>query len=844
MASRTSDPGHQTLGRNVVPSRYSLLFEPDMAAFRSRGSETIECTVRNATKRILLNSKEIEIRRASVKSRSAVQAARIRHIKKLERVELALGAAVKGPIEISIDFVCINNDRMYGFYRSSYGAGGRQRHLLTSQFEAANARAAFPCFDEPEFKARFRVSMLVGRGLSAISNMPIKRERRAPRGKKLVEFCETPKMSSYLLYLGAGEFEFTGARLGKLKLRVITTPGKKRFTKLPMEYAKRSVKWLQDYFGVEYPLPKLDLIAIPDFAAGAMENWGAMTFREIALLCDGKTALPNRQYIASVVAHEIVHQWFGDLVTMEWWNDTWLNESFAEFMSHKAINEMYPSWRIEPQYIANTFGAAFAADSLKSTHPISVKVDSVGEIGSIFDAISYQKGGSILYMLEDYVGKGAYRKGLRMYLRKHAYSNATKRDLWDAVQRAARGPGKGGGVSEMIEKWVTLPGHPVVHARKAGNGFSLRQERYTLLGRQGGCWPIPLHYLAAGGASCTLMEREKQRLGVKGSWVKLNYGQKGFYRVRYEPGLLAGIGRLIRDGRISDIDAWGVENDLFFFVRSARMAVDEYLAFVSDYCMDRDYPANSGISGHLNWLCTIGQGHGFGERARKVSIAFHRKMLSRLGWKKRAGDDAVTVLLRSGAISSLGLAGDAGTLARAKKEFRSFMRGGKEIDVDMRGAIYSLGAWQGGARAFDFFLRRYRKEKAPDEQRRNLRALGSFSDPALLRRALRLSSSGGIRLQDSFLLPAAVSANPAGKALVWGWTRRNWKPFMKKYDSGAHMLGGLAGNLSCVSDAKTASEIRRFFARKGNRRDDMEMALGHALEMIEANIRLIRKNGG
>jgi len=342
MATKTSSEKHQTLGDNVIPLRYTILFEPDLKAFKSKGSEAIECMVRDKTKTIQLNSKEIDIKRASIKSRNTLQDARIRKIEKLERIELVFDKAVKGPIEIRIDFVCTNNEQMYGFYRSRYSVGGKQRYMLSSQFEAANARAAFPCFDEPAFKATFKVSMLISKDLSAISNMPIKSEKPGSHGKKLVEFDETPKMSSYLLYLSVGEFEFTEGRLGKLKLRVITTPGKKRFTKLPMEYAKQSVKWMQDYFGVEYPLPKLDLIAIPDFAAGAMENWGAITFREIALLCDEKTALFNKQYVATVVAHEIVHQWFGDLVTMEWWNDTWLNESFAEFMSNKAMNEIYP----------------------------------------------------------------------------------------------------------------------------------------------------------------------------------------------------------------------------------------------------------------------------------------------------------------------------------------------------------------------------------------------------------------------------------------------------------------------------------------------------------------------
>ncbi len=830
----------QTLGDNVIPSRYTLVFEPDLSTFKTAGNETIECVVRKETTRIILNSKEIEVKSATVKSNGATQSACVNEDKELERIELILETPVEGPIEIEIDFICVNNDKMYGFYRSTYEVDKQQKNLLSSQFEAANARAAFPCFDEPEFKAIFKLSMKIGKDLISISNMPVLKETIS-QDKKLVEFEETPKMSSYLLYLSVGEFEIKEDKVGKLIIRVITTPGKEKFTELPMQYAKESVKWLQEYFGIEYPLPKLDFIAIPDFAAGAMENWGAITFREIALLGDEKTALSNRQYIASVIAHETVHQWFGDLVTMRWWDDIWLNESFAEFMSNKCMDELHPDWDFGIQYIENTVGTAFAADALKSTHPISVEVDSVGEISSIFDAISYQKGGSVLRMLEDYVGKDIFKKGLHVYLKKHEYSNATKHDLWDSIQEAAEASGKKIEVAKIIEDWVMKPGHPMIHVKEVPGGFSLEQERYMLLGSEKENWPIPLHYLDESGASTTLMAGKTQKLKGK-NWVKLNYGEKGFYKVQYEGDLLDKIGKLIQENKISDIDAWGVENDLFAFIRSARMTVDEYLDFVEKYCMDKGYPTNSSISSHFTWLCFMGYGKTFGERAKISSIKFHKKMLERLGWERRKEDGAIETLLRSGAIGSLGFAGDKETLARAKKEFDSFLKDGKEIDANIRGAIYALNAWQDGTLS-GLFLKRYKEEPAPDERRRNLMALGRFSDPVLLNKTLDLSDSDEIRLQDSFLLPAMVSRNPIGKPLIWAWTKNKWKKFMGKYDSGSHMLGDFVDNLAAVSDEKTFAEIKRFFADKKNRRGDMEMSLSHTLEKIETNIKFMEKNG-
>lgn len=441
------------------------------------------------------------------------------------------------------------------------------------------------------------------------------------------------------------------------------------------------------------------------------------------------------------------------------------------------------------------------------------------------------------------MGKDIFREGLRIYLRRHAYSNATKHDLWDAIQEAAERSGKRIDVARVIEEWVTKKGHPLVHVRRAPGGFSLRQERFMLLGKAKDSWPIPVRYMGAGGVSETLMERSEKRLGLKGSWIKLNSGQRGFYRVMYEDGLLDGIGRRVQDGELGDIDTWGIENDMFAFARSARICSDEYLDFMARYCMDKGYPANASISSHLNWLCFMGHGHDFAKRAKEESVRFHRKALDRVGWERRGDDSIIDVIIRSAAISSLGFAGDKPTLARAKKEFDTFVDHGEAIDVDIRGAVYALNAWQDGG-TFGFFLKRYKEEKAPDEQRRNLRALGSFSDPAMLEKSLRLSNSKDVRLQDSFVLPAAVSENPVGKGLIWGWTRRNWQDFLKRYDPGTHMLGGLAENLSVVSDRKTASEIEAFFSKKGNRRGDMDMALRHSLERIQANIKFIEKNEG
>ncbi|MDE1864835.1 MAG: M1 family metallopeptidase, partial [Candidatus Micrarchaeota archaeon] len=660
---------HDTLGDNVLPENYSLIFEPDLKSFKTMVKERITCRVKQPTKSIKINSKEILISWAEIRSGKSIQTAKVSLSPDDETATFNFKDPVKGKIELWIDAVCTNNEGMYGFYRSRYSANGKDRYILTSQFEAANARAAFPCFDEPSFKATFEVSMLIDKSLDAVSNMPVAGESKADNGKKLVRFKKTLRMSTYLLYLFVGNYDFVKGNLGKLSLRVITVPGKSGLAKLPLENAKSSIKWYQDYFGINLPLQKMDLLAIPDFAAGAMENWGAITFREVALLGNDKTGISTKQFIAEVIAHELTHQWFGDLVTMKWWDDLWLNESFADFMATKPVAQKFPRWETELQYVAEGAGTAFSADSLKSTHPISVHVNRPAEIDSLFDSISYEKGGSVLYMLEDYVGKDIFRKGLNIYLKKHAYSNAEREDLWKAIQAAADMAGKRLEVSSVMQAWVTKVGHPIVEVKKSKNGFVLTQKRFTLLADMEGIWPIPMHYLTESGEHTVLMKRKTIEIEDKGSWIKLNLGQHGFYRARYPKEIMDSLGQMIKSGKLEKIDAWGVESDLFSAVRSGREPIDSYISFVEEYCLDIGYPVDGNVVGHLGWLFSMTYGTKNFQKLKAAILRINGRYLGKLGWAIKKGERESDTMLRGSLISSLGIAGDKRVLARASRLF-------------------------------------------------------------------------------------------------------------------------------------------------------------------------------
>lgn len=836
--------GYESLGDNVVPVNYELLFEPDLKRFITNGAAKIRCVTNSPTNEIRLNAKELEIKTAYVRCGNARQKAEVKMYEDKQQMALVLEQPASGDTEIELTFTCQNNNRLYGFYRSKYSVNGQERYMLTTQFEAADARAAFPCFDEPGFRATFNVSMLIDTNLDAISNMPIKHES-VSLGKKLVVFEPTPRMSSYLLYLGVGEFEYLTDKVGDVKIRVITTPGKKEFAELPLEYAKKSFEWLQDYFGVKYPLPKIDYIAVPDFAVGAMENWGAIAYREFALLGKKDASLVDKQYKAIVIAHETAHQWFGDLVTMKWWDDIWLNESFATFMSFKTVDAIFPKWKMSLQCLEDerdAVAASFAADALKNTHPINIKIYSVGDIDAAFDRISYGKGGAVLRMLEGYVGKEAFRKGLYNYLTKNSYSNVKKEDFFKAIADAASSGSKNREIMETMQKWVSKAGYPIISISKERKVFALKQQRFTLSGNIKDKWPIPVRYLSPKKEAHFLMTQENQKLNEKGEWVKLNYGQEGFYRAMYESQMLKEIGTLIKKKKISGLDAWGVQNDLFALARSSRMPVKEYLNFIEEYCMDVGYPANSGIASRLVALYTFSQGKEFSKDVKSTTEKFSKNILKKVGWDTKDEADPTKVIVRNKALINLGLIGDSITIGRAKKRFEDYAKHGKEISDDIKKEVYALAALSGDKSVLPFLIKRYKEDLTPDEQRRVVEALGYFNKADLIKGSLEFSKSKEMKLGDSFVTPSIISSMPLGKDFVWPWVKANWKEFKEKYEPGTHILSKFIDMLSMVSSPSTKRDIEKFFKHKGNMRGDVKSSLNTTLELIEANIKLVQKN--
>ncbi|HUK64106.1 MAG TPA: M1 family metallopeptidase, partial [Dongiaceae bacterium] len=591
------------LPRTVVPSRYDLRLEPDLSTLTFRGVETVAITVHEPVREIFFNAIELAIDEAVVvdaRGREQRATATLDETTERGRLEVAEPLA-PGAGQLRLTFRGTLNDKLRGFYRSVYkDPTGVSRTMAATQFEATDARRAFPCWDEPAFKAVFAVTLVIDPALTAVSNTCVVSETREG-ARKAVRFADSIVMSTYLVAFVVGELEATDPiAVGPTPVRVWCVPGKRRLAAFGHEIAVASLKFFEEYYGLPYPGDKLDFLAIPDFAAGAMENLGAITFRETALLVDESAAShAELQRVADVVAHENAHMWFGDLVTMTWWNGIWLNEAFATFMEMLAVDAWKPQWQRWVAFGVSR-GAAMSVDGLHSTRPIEFPVTAPREADAMFDVLTYEKGASVLRMLEQYLGPETFRAGVHGYLTAHRFGNADTGDLWAALGRASGQP-----IPAVMDGWIFAPGYPLVSASIERGELVLRQQRFTYLreplrwwGARGDAasaparWQVPVQLrLSAGGRDTIdrvlLAEPELRRpLPAGCDSVVVNEGGHGFYRVRYDAELL---GRaLSRLRSLAAIERYNLVNDAWAVTLAGLMPLRDYLDLTARFRDERD----------------------------------------------------------------------------------------------------------------------------------------------------------------------------------------------------------------------------------------------------------------
>ncbi len=821
----------------VIPVNYTLEFEPVFKNFTFNGKETITINCKEHVNSITLHCAELKIKSCRVRHNGTSEKAITKIDVKKEELIIIIKNKIKGNAFVEIEFTGELNDRLLGFYRSQYKQNGKTKYLATSQFEAADARRAFPCWDEPKAKATFDISIIAENKFTAISNMPVTSKKKL-KNKTLYKFAKTPVMSTYLVYLGVGEFEYLTGKIGKTQVRVITTKGNKSKGKYSLELGKKLLLSYEKYFGIKYPLPKLDLIAIPDFASGAMENWGAITFRETILLYDPKTSSTRtKQYIAEVISHEIAHQWFGNLVTMKWWNDLWLNESFATFMATKFVDKFYPEWDLWNQFVEDAMNAAMGLDSLKNTHPIDVKVNSTSEIREIFDAISYDKGGCVLRMLEHYVGETNFQKGLKRYLADFKYKNAEGQDLWDAIGKISKMP-----VRAMVSTWLKQPGFPVVEIEKQDSTLHLKQRRYMMESdkKSNGLWSIPL--------SIGLKDELFQKLFTKKSMsVKLpknnigfvaNFGRKGFYRVKYDEGTLLDLKMLVDQKQIPAIDRWAIQNDLFSLCISCDETVRNYLDFSDAYYDENSYLASVNVAHNLSSLYFRAFGEEFSSEIQNYAVNYLKKILYDLGWNPKKTDKHTDAMMRGFAISTLGKLDDDEVIIESENRYKQFLKNPGSLSPDLVEPVCSVMAWNGNSKTHEELTNLYRNAKTMEEKLRFLGAMCSFKDEKLLLKSLNFSQTSEVRSQNMQLPIMKVAANPYGKKILWPWLKTNWIKLNKKVGRGNPLFNRIVASISSIADDSMEKEIRQFF--KKNPTLGTERTQEQTLERIRISSKFLR----
>lgn len=811
----------------IHPIHYTIRLEPDLKTYLFTGTAEILLEADRTVREICLHAAELAFWNCRVLTGDKLLECPYSFAPQKEEITLHLPEERKGEIRLVIDYVGQINAKMGGFYRSQYVREGQEQAIAVTQFQESEARRAFPCFDHPRHKATFDVEIAVEEGRVALSNMPAEREEVLESGKKSFRFARTPRMSTYLLFFGVGQFEFIQDEEDR-RVRAVTTPGLSKFAGLGLELGRKSLQFCEAYFGIDYPLPKLDLIAVSDFAFGAMENWGAVTFRENLLLHFADvTSKAGKQRIFEVIAHEIAHQWFGNLVTPSDWAYLWLNESFATLFGNRVVSHYHPEWEVWAQFLHSDTNRALDRDAMKVTFPIEIPGGEHVVINEVTAPIIYDKGASILRQVEGYLGQEAVQEGLRRYLKRHAYGCAASRHLWEALEEAARKP-----VTEMMKGWIGQAGYPLVEVRRDQGRLLLAQKRFTYLDEADSpVWMIPVNVTVfdEGGGSrdlAILFEGPETELeiGAEAFAYKVNAGQTGFYRVQYNDRQnLHNLGRLVSGRELSPEDRWGLQSDLFALVKGGRIPVQEYLDFLSHYEEEDAFLPLAGMAAHLFQLYLVMEGS-TREKAADLGRKLIARLLARVGYEPGPGENHTTSMLRDQVILPAAIYGLEEVSEFAAGRFDSLLRG-HPVHPDIMRSVMQVGAWTEAEDAFGWFRERLVSTESEHERMNILAALGSFRGAASIETARQFILEE-VPNRNKFVPICQMALNPQAVPGLWEWYLRNLEALERLHP--VHYERVVAAIVPVAGIGKR-EEVEGFFSdyvrEKGRARDAISMAL-------------------
>jgi aminopeptidase N len=808
------------LPKEVRPIEYAIRIVPDLAKLTFIGSERVKLRAEKPVTKLVLNAFQMEIAEASVDGRALAKDAIA-----LDAAEQTLTLTLPnelatGEHELALQFSGKINPQGQGLFYARYQEEGtnEKKIMLGTQFEATDARRMFPCWDEPSFRAKFQLSTAVPEDFTAVSNMPVEAETKTKGGKE-IRFAMSPSMSSYLVVLCAGELDSVEGEQDGVKLRVVTTKGKAEMGRYALESEAKILHYYNDYFGIPYPLPKLDLIAVPGGFGGAMENWGAITYYESVLLFDPQTSsTKTKQDIFAVIAHEMAHQWFGDLVTMAWWDNLWLNEGFASWMGSKCTDRFNPEWnewlrrnvsRDPSRRIGFPKDVAMQADARSTTHSVQQPIKTEAEANSAFDEITYRKGQSIIRMLESFLGDEVFRDGIRKYIAAHKYSNTTTADLWEALTEVSGKP-----VGEIAPSWTEEPGFPLVKVARKENTIELAQERFTVHFPDPPAlqWQIPLTYVTQDQPATNgfLLREKSANLPDElpnDKAIKFNVADTGYYRVQYDKPswdlLVAQLPRLSQSDRVNLLtDAWAL-------VEANREPLSHYLGLFDQMLKDDQLAVYDQIIDTFTFINRLLAGDPMRPRFQQFARAVLRPAFDRVGWERKPGEQATMMLLRASLIRGLGVLNDSDVIAGCRSRFDAYVSNPAAVPPDLRPAVFAVVGRYADAGIWEKLHKLGLKTASTEEKQYLYEALASAIEPKLITRTIALALTDELPTSRASMLLPFAARHGEHPELVWQYAQQHMKALLAKQDA-LGIDGFTAGLFTFFSDPKDAETLERY----------------------------------
>jgi aminopeptidase N len=800
-------PEHYVL--DLVPNKKNMTF-----------TGTVKLTGKKTgppSRRITLHQKALKIHSATVvhmtkKGQKDIHVDRINLQKSFDEVRLHTSdALIAGNYEITVSFSGTITRAMNGVYPCFFKHDGKNKQLIATQFESHHAREVFPCIDEPAAKATFDLTLTTPKDEVVISNTPVLSVKK-DGSNTITTFEQTPIMSTYLLAFVFGDMKYLESKTKRgVVVRTYATPDNVEYTAFALDVAVKCLDYYSEYFDIDYPLAKCDMIALPDFASGAMENWGCITYREQALLVDPKnTSLPTKQYVAMVVAHELTHQWFGNLVTMEWWTDLWLNEGFATWFEYLAVDHLFPEWEMWTQFAVDEQQQALKLDALKHTHPIEVPVRHPDEIRTIFDAISYSKGASVIHMLYHYLGAKDFQKGLQNYLKDHSYKNTQTKDLWKSLEQASSKP-----VSTFMDAWTSQSGYPLVQVSQKNSTLKIRQSRFFM--HQSDkvsdrtLWPIPL--LSQSDDLPDALNTKESSLSIKNPQdIRLNVGGSGFYRTIYDSHILENIAKKIADNALDPLDRLSVLADFTEASKASCMPATDVMDFLKNYNQESNNAVWDVIAGLLGSIRAVMNDESIREGMKPYVRKLVDKELQRLGWEPKTKETYFDSLLRPTILSLAAVSDHESVVNHCIELFEGISTKNNTISPDIRGLVYVTAARRGGKAEFKKLLEMHNASTSSEERLNLCSALCSFEQPDLYNKALQLITTDAVRLQDVAYWLVYSFSNRFSRADTWTWMKENWQWLEKNIgdDLSFYRMPIFAARSS--SDSAFLKEYKSFFS--------------------------------